>query len=401
MFKKFFITLILILYLPVYAADDFVNMDFWQRFGDDYLYCYIKHALEYNHDLKKAQWRVEEYRQKVKISLGKEMPSVLTAPSYLGSHVPQLDNFELSTNAFILPFFVGYEADFFLKNRDKTKSEKKNYEIEKLNEKTLYISLVSDIASAYINIIKFDQLIEIQNKIVKNNKTLYEKAVLRYKNGVSSQTDLNNAKKNLIDSEDELTEFNKNRCKLLYQLAVLVGQSPDCTDKFLRGKLADIKYKPPESVSSDVIFARPDVQAAEKNLEKAKIDIRIARKEFLPSFDITGVWIFNTIASGSFFGWESSLAAIMAGAFVDIFAGGRKIANLKAKKAKYEQLFEEYKQTDLKAVQEVNTSLCMLKEDSISYNNINNKTGYESNNLKLVSLNYKHGVLSLADFLEG
>ena len=99
-------------------------------------------------------------------------------------------------------------------------------------------------------------------------------------------------------------------------------------------------------------------------LEKAKIDIRVARKEFLPRFNITGIWAFNTIAPGSFFSWESSLAALLAGATQDIFTGGRKIANLKFQKAKYEELFEQYRQVDLDAVKEVNTSLCIIKHDT-------------------------------------
>lgn len=80
--------------------------------------------------------------------------------------------------------------------------------------------------------------------------------------------------------------------------------------------------KIPNEIDSDVIFSRPDVLAAENELEKAKIDIRIARKEFLPTFNITGLWVFNTIAHGSFFSWESSLAALLAGASQDIFTGG-------------------------------------------------------------------------------
>lgn len=80
--------------------------------------------------------------------------------------------------------------------------------------------------------------------------------------------------------------------------------------------------------------------AAEAKLEAAKIDIKVARKEFLPSFNITGIWTFNTLASGTFFSWESSLAALLAGATQDIFKGGIKKANLKMKKAKYEELFE-------------------------------------------------------------
>lgn len=404
MVKKFAL-LFIFLALPCYAQSnfDYVNMDFWERFGDDYLYCYIKHALENNHELKKAGKKVEEYRYKVRVSLGKELPSLITAPAYLGAQVPKLDNFELDTNAFILPFLATYEADFLLRNRDKTRSEKKNYEAEKFREKAVYIALVSDVATVYINILKFDGLINIQEKIVKNYISLYEKTKLRYDNGISSLTDLNNAKKDMIDAQNELTAYDMNRQNLLYELAVLIGECPENTENMKRGKFEkfSLNYTPPESIESDVIFSRPDVMEAEKKLEKAKIDIRVAKKEFFPRFNITGVYIFNTIAPGNFFSWEATLASIMAAAVTDLFAGGRKIANLKIKKAVYEQLFEEYKQTDMTALKEVNSSLYMIKNDNINYLNTVSKTKYEASNLNLANLNYIEGTFSLMDVLSG
>lgn len=124
------------------------------------------------------------------------------------------------------------------------------------------------------------------------------------------------------------------------QFAVLIGRSADSANSIERGSIDNFEYNSviPNEIVSDVIFSRPDVKRAEMALEKAKIDIRVARKEFLPRFNITGIWAFNTIAPGTFFSWESSLAALLAGATQDIFAGGRKIANLKFKKAKYEEL---------------------------------------------------------------
>lgn len=407
MAKKLFIVLFILLTVisPVFAESklDYVNMDFWQRFGDDYLYCYIKHSIEYNHELRKASHKVEEYRQKVRVSLGKELPSLMTAPAYLGAQVPKIDNFELDTNAFILPFLANYEADFLLKNRDKTRSEKKNYEAEKFREKAVYIALASDIASAYINIIKFDRLLEIQEKIVRNNQSLYDKTKLRYDNGISSVTDLNNSQKNMIDAQNELVEYDKNRQNLLYELAVLSGECPECVDNMQRGKFDNFSknYTPPDCIESYVIFSRPDVMECEKKLEKAKIDIRVAKKEFFPRFNITGVWIFNTISPGTFFSWESSLASIMAAAVTDIFAGGRKIANLKIKKAVYEQLFEDYKQVDLVAVKEVNSSMYMLKNDNLNYLNIKRKNEFENTNLNLINISYNEGTMSQMDVMQG
>lgn len=125
------------------------------------------------------------------------------------------------------------------------------------------------------------------------------------------------------------------------------------------------------------------------------------KKEFFPRFNITGVWIFNTISPGTFFSWESSLAIIMAAAVTDIFAGGRKIANLKIKKAVYEQLFEDYKQVDLVAVKEVNSSMYMLKNDNLNYLNIKRKNEFENTNLNLINISYYEGTMSQMDVMQG
>lgn len=120
-------------------------------------------------------------------------------------------------------------------------------------------------------------------------------------------------KENLETAKTNLENLQKQQEVLLMQLAVLTGTSSSEAQNLNRGDIDKFEYSKeiPQNIASDVIFARPDVMSAEANLEKAKIDIRVARKEFLPTFNITGLWIFNTIAPGAFFSWKSSLAAIL------------------------------------------------------------------------------------------
>ena len=130
--KKIILIFIIFLSSPAFALDrKELNVEFFNRFNDDCLYRYINQALENNHTAKQATHRVEQYRQRVKYSFGKELPSLNVSAKYLGIKVPLLDNFMLDQNAFVLPFSVNYEPDFLLKNRDKTKSEKKAYEASK------------------------------------------------------------------------------------------------------------------------------------------------------------------------------------------------------------------------------------------------------------------------------
>ena len=378
-----------------------LNIEFFNRFNDENLNCYIQDALNNNHDLKKAGHVVEQYRQQTKYSLGKELPSFSVSANYLGIKVPELDTFQLKDNAFILPFMASYEADLLLKNRDKTKSVKKNWEAAKFNEKTIYLALLTDVATVYTNILQYDDLIEKQMEILKNQEEILNRSIKKYERGVISLTELNNAKKSVEAGKSSLEKLQKERETAMMQLAVLTGNSSSNIADMKVGNLESFEYSGviPDEISSDVIFSRPDVKMAEANLEKAKIDVRVAKKEFFPRFNIVGVWAFNTIAPGTFFSWESSLAAILAGATQDIFKGGMKVANLKIQKAKYEELFENYNQTNLEAVKEVNTSLCIIKHDKQIENNTKSELNYETQNFQNAQKKLRQGVISEPEYL--
>ena len=388
-------------FTPCFAVDrKDLNVEFFNRFNDSYLYQYINEAIENNHNAKQATIRVEEYRQGVKLQFANELPSFSVAADYLGIHSPKFNpNLSVSKNAFVLPFVANYEADFLLKNRDKTKSVKKTYEMSKFDEQSAYLALLSDVATVYTNILEYDKLVEEQAKIVDNYNQILNDDNKKLVRGVINTTELNNSKTNIEQASITLENLIKQREVLLMQFAVLIGRGVNVetiNSDIPRGNIDNFEYNAviPSEIESDAIFSRPDVKKAEMALEKAKIDIRVARKEFLPTFNITGIWAFNTIAPGSFFSWESSLAALLAGATQDIFTGGRKIANLKYKKAKYEELFEQYRQTDLDAVKEVNTSLCIIKHDTEIENKTKEKLLLETENLNNADKMLNRGVIS-------
>lgn len=404
MFKRAILILFgMLIWQGAFAADkNELNVEFFNRFNDKYLVQYINDAFEYNHNAKQASIKVDEYRQSVKMSFAQELPSFSVSAAYLGINVPKFNNYiNFEKNAFILPFTVNYEADLLLKNRDKTKSTKKTYEMSQFDEQSVYLALLADVATVYTNIVQYDELINKYEILVKNYNLILESDNKKLARGVINTTELNNSKINLESANIELENLIKQREILLMELAVLTGKPAGCANDLQRGNIDDFEYQKviPDEIESDVIFSRPDVKKAEAALEKSKIDIRVARKEFLPAFNIIGIWAFNTIAPGSFFSWESSLAAILAGATQDIFTGGRKAANLKYQKAKYEELFEQYRQTDLDAVKEVNTSLCFIKHDTNIEKTAKEKLLLESKNLDNADKMLNQGIISKKQYL--
>jgi len=386
----------------IYPPDklSYVNIDWWDNFSDPMLKCYILQAIANNHDAKKASWKVEEYKYNIKLQFSKELPSLSVGGDYILNHVPDTIK-GTKSNIFAVPFLASYEADIFLKNHDKTKSTKMAYQSSKFQEQSVYISLASDVATTYINLIKYDKQIQIQKEFLDVKTEELKREEARYKRGVTSVPKLNEYKKAYESAKSDLDELIKSRDKALNQLAVLIGECPENVSTIKRSSWDDFYYKNqiPTEISSDVTFCRPDILAAEADLEKANIDVRVARKEFLPTFKINGIYSLSNIGPDGFGTWGSTIAALVAGATLDLFKGGYKVANLKVYKAKYEQMFEAYRQADLKALKEVNDSLLIIKEDTKIDANAGEKLKIETDNYQRATESYKKGVISYPDLL--
>lgn len=384
-----------------------VNLDWWKNYNDEFLEGYITKAINNNYDLKVATLKVEEARQNVKLQFSKELPTASVGVSEFMYKAPEIDMMGISgrnsESAFGLPIMMSYEADIFLKNHDKTKSVKKIYEASKSQEKAAYISIASAVGASYFNIVKLDKLISIQNEIIKNRKEIYELMKKRNNQGITSTADLVRANKSYVMAQADLSDLEKAREIMLNSLAVLTGESPNNIKEFKRISYDELAYKKqiPKEISSEIITQRPDYVVAEKMVEKAGIDVRVAKKEFLPKIDILGLLMFNAGTFGNIpLNWENAIGLLGGQAMLPIFTGGAKFANLRLSKNKYEQILQNYYKTNLVAIQEVNDSLSSWKLDDEKFRK--NLKSYEMQkaDYNYMETRFNQGIISNLDLIQ-
>ena len=150
---------------------------------------------------------VDEYYQAVKMQFANELPS---ANLGFGGGYSKMPYTSSSDWGFSAPAFASYEVDLFLKNRDKTKASKKDYEASLQDERAAYISIASAVGATYFNIVKLDKMIALQEEIVQDRKTIYDLMLARNKEGLTSTADTVKANKSYIAGNTDLTEY-KNR----------------------------------------------------------------------------------------------------------------------------------------------------------------------------------------------
>lgn len=385
------------------VSDDYkyayVNMDFWSQFNDEILNGYIDKAVKNNYDLKMASLNVKEYYENVKLQFSNELPK-LTA-----GYSPNYVKMPGSSDAdwiFATPAIASYEADIFLKNRDKTKSVKKLYEASQFDERAAYISVASAVGTTYLNIVRLDKIVDLQQEIVELRKEIYDLMLKRNREGITSTADTIKANKALVAGETDLIEYQKQRDFLLHQLAVLIGESPANAEELTRTSYDKIVFSGniPSEISSDVIVQRPDYLKAEKMVEKAGIDVRVAKKEFLPSFNIMGLALFNAANIGSSWTTKNMLASIGAAGMLPLFTGGSLTANLRLKKTEYERVLQNYYKTNLTAIQEVNDALVSVKKDTEKMERTQKQADLEKTDFMYNRDKFNQGVISKLDLIQ-
>lgn len=385
------------------VSDDYkfayVNMNWWENFNDETLDSYIKKAILHNYDLKMATLSVDEYYQQVKIQFGNELPQLTVAGGYGLNKMPGSTS---TSQVFGLPILASYEADIFLKNRDKTKSVKKLYEGSKMDERAAYIAIASAVGTVYFNIIALDKAIALQEEIVNVRQEIYDLFLVRNKEGLSSTADTVKANKSLVVGKSNLLDLQKRREQLLHQLCVLIGESPENSGDLKRASIDDLNYEVtiPNTIPSEIIIQRPDYMKAELMVEKAGIDVRVAKKEFLPSLDLGALGLFNASNFGSLFTTENMLLGLGGGLILPLFTGGKKIANLRLKKATYERILQNYYKTNLTAIQEVNDTLVAAKLDREKMLQTMEQYDLEKKDYDYNEKKYNEGVISKLDLIQ-
>lgn len=378
---------------------NYVNMNWWGNFNDDLLNGYIEKAVLNNYDLKMATINVEEYYQNVRLQFANELPSAVAGfgPGFFKA--PGMTN---TSSAFGLPVIVQYEADIFLKNHNKTKAVKKLYEGSKLDERAAYISVASAVGSTYFNVINLDKMISLQEQIVNIRQEIYNLMLIRNKEGLTSTADTVKANKALVAGQTDLIELKKNREKMLNQMCVLIGESPENANSIKRNSLDSINYQLaiPSEIPSEIITQRPDYMKAELMVEKAGIDVKVAKKEFLPSINILGGALFNAGDIGSLFTTKNMLLGVGGGLMTPLFQGGSLIANLKLKKATYERILQDYYKTNLTAIQEVNDALVASRLDKDKMTQTTKQYNLEKSDYKYNEKKFNQGTISKLDLIQ-
>ena len=370
-FKKILIISLFLISLPVGAKEctnrlDYMNMDWWKNYNDEVLINHFQTLYENNHDLRIAALKTKQAEENIRLAGANQLPQlgfdgsvsrVFRGPrTQVGSVVIP----KYIQNEIFLPLNASYEIDIWGQNYLNRKSAKKQAEIAKQQERAAYIYITSSFAADYYNLIKMDELERNLLKIIDLQKNIVSMTEKKYNSGLASINEVLDEKQILVNFEKDLNKLKENKKILNDEAVVLLGLN---TDKAI--ELSDYQSisspKTPETLSTTIIQYRPDLISSEDYVKKSGIDVRVARREFLPKFILYGNLGFNAYKWNRMFAGETFLANAGIAPRWDIFTGGIKMARYRINKYEYKKAVEIYEKTVLTSIQEVNDALAEAK----------------------------------------
>ena len=333
-------------------STEFPLATWWETFPNlTGLRTLIPQALAANPTLQAITQQVALAQQQAKLTQTAQLPQVGIGASYLQQQYGKnqfLFPLEKRTfSSFQIPLTLSYELDTWGKFQNRTQQAKLGVLLATTQVQSAKIQLASLVASTYANQVRLQDLLTLQQTVIKTHQQLlgHQQRLVQFQQ--ASADSIIPFQQQLDGAKIEQQNFQASLQLAHHQLALLLGQTPANFSKILEAIPIDtfIGQGFPSTLAgghpSELVLHRPDVQAVELQLKQSGIEIAIARKEFLPSLKLTASTGLSSVGLNNLFKWGSLSSYFEPSIDQPLFTGGRLKAQLKISQLQYEQLQQQ------------------------------------------------------------
>ncbi len=379
-----------------------LSPEWWQIFTDAELNSLEAQAVAANQDLKRAIARVTEARALARVSKAERYPSISAGGAHSRDrHSENRDNVppKLKTDDFSASFDLSYELDLWGRVRRSVEAASADAAAVATDLQVVLLTLTADIARNYQLLRSLDNEKLVIEATIALRKDAVQLQSTRFQAGLINEVDVTRARTELANVEAELHAITRSRAQVEHALAVLCGQPP-ASFTVVAKATAVVPPEIPAGLPSELLQRRPDVVAAEHNLDAANARIGVAKATFFPTIKLTGAAGFASADLGALVDWPSRIASFGPSISLPVFQGGRNRANLKAAEARYEQNVATYRGSVLNAFREVEDSLSDLATLAAQAEAVTRALTSARDTAALANQRYQQGLSSYLDVVD-
>lgn len=369
----------------------------WQDyFTDAKLQKLIEMALENNLDLRVASLNVDKVRALYRIQRSELIPGFGVMgggqKTRISEKMSDKGEVRYQEQYTVQVGLMSWELDFFGRLQSLKNRALNQYLATQEGERAARISLVGGVAQSYFATAASRENLRLAESTFEAQKSFFDLISKSRELGVASDLDLNQAKSQMESARADVAHFkglvatSQSALDLLLGVPVPQDLLPEGLDA--AGQLKDLSA----GLSSETLLARPDIQAAEYQLQGATANIGAARAAFFPRISLTAGLGNMSPDLSSLFESGTRTWTFAPQIIAPLFAGGSLWSNLKVSKVDREIAVAQYQKAIQVAFKEVSDGL--IKRESLNEQLEAQKALVESleNTYKLSELRYKEGL---------
>ena len=380
----------------------------WKQFEDESLNQLIDVAIESNKSLAIAYERVVQARSARQISNSALFPTINGTGGMRRERTSE--NVGVSKAAggggsetfYAAGADLTWELDVLGGVRRSIESADAGLQAVEENYRDFMVLLIAEVARNYLDVRTVEERIILAQQNIENQKGSLKVANDRFNAGLAPKQDTTQAQTNLSDTQAFLPQLRQQRTTTVNRLAILLGGYSPTVEKLL-GKHAMIPM-PPQGTEietpAEVLRARPDIRAAERQLAAQHARVGVAEADLYPRFALNGNFALLSNESGNVF--ESGSRAYGFGpAFRwNLFSARRVRSQVDIEESRTREAYLEYENAVLGAVEEVETSMSGIANERDRLQSLKLGSASAKETVSLVKDNYSKGLVDFQNVLD-
>jgi len=343
------------------ATNSFADLPWWDVYKDETLKTLIHAALTNNYDVRIAASRVEQARAISAQARAQFLPSVgygggvsSGRNEFLGTPNPNGGD---TGDAALATLSAAWEIDLWGRIRRLNESAQARFLATEEVRRGVTISLVSELAFAYIELLELDLQLQIAQRTTNSFTETLRLFNDRLEGGIASRLDTSRAQGALATTASRVPEIERLIAIKENQINVLLGRNPGPVERSATLLEQSLPPEVPAGLPSALLERRPDIKAAEQNLRSANAQVGVATADFFPRIGLTALLGKVSPEVSDFTESSANMWSIAANATGPLFQGGALRARKRQAVALWEQAKLEYEQRVIGAFQEVSDAL--------------------------------------------
>jgi len=260
---------------------------------------------------------------------------------------------------------VSYTLDIFGGGRRQMEAYQAEVDYQRYIYEGTYLTLTANIVTSAIQEASLREQIKATREIIAAEQKQLDVIKKQFELGAVSKAVVLSQETQLAMTKAGLPPIEKQLDLTRHALMVLTGQFPASGQApEFRLETLHLPESLPVSLPSLLARQRPDIRASEALLHKACAAVGVATANLYPQITLSAGYGFQAIGDAILFGGQSIAWNLGASLLQPIFRGGELTAKRRSAIAAYDQATAQYRQTVLKAFQDVADVLRALESDA-------------------------------------